>query len=111
MRDKSHDLLPGVKTRVLEALGRRRNLADRVQSYAIDVRTKGLVSTFRKVRNVLGTARRGLCLVVIFFCHLCLRLLLLMLSAPTGIPSRPPKEGEATGEAECCLFEATSRPF
>ena len=47
-----------VKHRMLEALGAREDIASRVRHYHIEGRTKGLVSTFRKVRSVYDH-RRG----------------------------------------------------
>lgn len=38
-----------VKRRMLEALRQREDLASRVRGYRVEGRTKGLVSTFRKV--------------------------------------------------------------
>lgn len=49
MKGQSHDIVKDVKKRMLEALHAREDIARRVHSYRIEGRTKGLVSTFRKV--------------------------------------------------------------
>ncbi|CAM9789708.1 unnamed protein product, partial [Hapterophycus canaliculatus] len=49
VKAQSHDIIEGVKRRMLEALHEREDIANRVNSYRIEGRTKALVSTFRKV--------------------------------------------------------------
>ncbi|CAM9328194.1 unnamed protein product [Scytosiphon promiscuus] len=49
VKGQSHDIIQGVKRRMLEALHEREDIASRVHSYRIEGRTKALVSTFRKV--------------------------------------------------------------
>lgn len=49
MKVQSHEIVQDVKKRMLEALHAREDIASRVHSYRIEGRTKGLVSTFRKV--------------------------------------------------------------
>lgn len=46
---QSHDIVLEVKKRMLEALHAREDISSRVRSYHLEGRTKGLVSTFRKV--------------------------------------------------------------
>lgn len=49
MKARSHDIVVVVKRRMLEALRQREDLTNRVRGYRVEGRTKGLVSTFRKV--------------------------------------------------------------
>lgn len=49
MKGQSHEIVKDVKKRMLDALHAREDIARRVHSYRIEGRTKGLVSTFRKV--------------------------------------------------------------
>lgn len=49
--DKSDDIVRDVKKKMLDALHAREDLAGRVYGYHVESRTKGLVSTFRKVRH------------------------------------------------------------
>lgn len=48
--DKSHDIVRDVKKIMLDALHAREDISGRVRGYRVESRTKGLVSTFRKVR-------------------------------------------------------------
>lgn len=48
--DNSHDIVRDVKKRMLDALHAREDISGRVRGYRVESRTKGLVSTFRKVR-------------------------------------------------------------
>lgn len=49
VKGQSHEIVQDVKKRMLESLHAREDIASRVHSYRIEGRTKGLVSTFRKV--------------------------------------------------------------
>ncbi|CAM9721095.1 unnamed protein product [Laminaria digitata] len=49
VKGRSHDIVHDVKRRMLEALRAREDIAERVRGYHLEGRTKGLVSTFRKV--------------------------------------------------------------
>lgn len=51
MKNQSHDIIQGVKKRMLEALYEREDIASRVHFCRIEGRTKALVSTFRKVQK------------------------------------------------------------
>lgn len=50
-RDKGHSVVLDVKRRILQALGEREGMVNKVKGYRIYGRTKGLVSTFRKASH------------------------------------------------------------
>lgn len=52
VKKSSHDIVLDVKRRMLKALHEREDIACRVRGYHLEGRTKGLVSTFRKVGTV-----------------------------------------------------------
>lgn len=71
MVDKSSDIVRDVKRRMLEALRAREDIAGKVRGYHLEGRTKGLVSTFRKVTLneptglPIGRVMQDMCRVVI----------------------------------------------